>query len=144
MSGSARENLRHQIVDDTFSDLSFMWLGRRFSFSLKERIDSIFTAPKQNFRLCVEISCKEEAIEVTMEHWMDFLVMYSEFSLVSYSVQCVYVSIAVSLSIPPANVKEIQERVDICVHVSDSLCCSSETNRSLESNYTPIKNKFKN
>ena len=75
---------------------------------------------------------------------MDFPVMYSEFSLVSYSVQCVYVFIPVSLSIPPANVKEIQERADICVHVSESLCCSSETNTALESNYTPIKNKFKN
>ena len=39
------------------------------------------------------------------------------------------------------NGKEIQKRGGICVHIADSLCCTVETNRTLYSNYTPIKIK---
>ena len=31
------------------------------------------------------------------------------------------------------------KRVDICVCITDSLCCTSETNTALQINYTPIK-----
>ena len=41
------------------------------------------------------------------------------------------------------NGKEIQKRGGICVHIADSLCCTVETNRTLYSNYTPIKIKKK-
>ena len=37
--------------------------------------------------------------------------------------------------------REIQERGDICICVTDSLCGTAETNTILESNYTPIKKK---
>ena len=37
--------------------------------------------------------------------------------------------------------REIQERGDICICVTDSLCGTAETNTILESNYTPIKRK---
>ena len=33
--------------------------------------------------------------------------------------------------------KEAQEGRDICIHISDSLCCTAETNT--KSNYNPIK-----
>ena len=36
------------------------------------------------------------------------------------------------------NGKEIQKRGDICRHVADSLCCTAETNITLEINYTPM------
>ena len=29
----------------------------------------------------------------------------------------------------------------MCVHIADSLCCITETNTALKSNYTPIKKK---
>ena len=38
------------------------------------------------------------------------------------------------------NGKEIQNRGDICVCIAESLCCTVETNTTLQSNYTPIKN----
>ena len=31
--------------------------------------------------------------------------------------------------------------VDRCIRITDSLCCTSETNTTLEINYTPIKIK---
>ena len=37
------------------------------------------------------------------------------------------------------NGKEIQKRVDICIYITDSLCCTVETNTTLSINYTPIK-----
>ena len=40
-----------------------------------------------------------------------------------------------------ANGKEIHKRGDMCVCIADSLCCTAETNTTLESNYTPIKKK---
>ena len=42
------------------------------------------------------------------------------------------------------NGKEIQERGDIRVHMTDSLCSAAETNKTLQSNYTLIKSNFKN
>ena len=30
---------------------------------------------------------------------------------------------------------------DVCIHIADSLCCISETNTTLENDYTPIKKK---
>ena len=36
---------------------------------------------------------------------------------------------------------EIQERGDICICVADSLCCIAETDATLKSNCTPVKNK---
>ena len=44
------------------------------------------------------------------------------------------------------NGKEIQEKGYICIHVADSLCCTAETNTTLQSTYTSItkiKNKTK-
>ena len=38
------------------------------------------------------------------------------------------------------NGKEIQKRGGICTHIADSFCCIAETNTTLQSNYTPIKN----
>ena len=38
---------------------------------------------------------------------------------------------------------DIQERKDICILMADSCFCVAETNTTLESNYTPVKNKFK-
>ena len=32
---------------------------------------------------------------------------------------------------------------DICIHTDDSLCCIAETNTTLQSSYTPIKNNEK-
>ena len=37
--------------------------------------------------------------------------------------------------------KEIQEGKDIGIHIADSFCCAEETNTTLQSNYTSIKNK---
>ena len=37
------------------------------------------------------------------------------------------------------NGKEIQKRGDIGICIADSLCCTVETNRTLKSNYIPIK-----
>ena len=43
------------------------------------------------------------------------------------------------------NGKEIQKSGDLCLHAAGSLCCTTETNTTLEGNYTPIKiNKKKN
>ena len=42
------------------------------------------------------------------------------------------------------NGKEIQKRGDICICIADSLCCTTETNSTLWSNYTPVKIKKKN
>ena len=39
--------------------------------------------------------------------------------------------------------REVQEGGDICMHMADSHCRTAETNTTLESNYPPIKNKFK-
>ena len=36
------------------------------------------------------------------------------------------------------NGKEIQKRGDTHIQRADSLCCTAETNTTLESNYTPI------
>ena len=38
------------------------------------------------------------------------------------------------------------KRGDICVCIADSLCYTTETNRTLQSNYTPVKifKKYKN
>ena len=44
------------------------------------------------------------------------------------------------------NGKEIQGRGDMYIHVADSLCCTAETNTTLQSTYTlitKIKNKTK-
>ena len=40
------------------------------------------------------------------------------------------------------NGKEIQNRGDICTCTADSLCCTAETNTTLESNYTLMKINF--
>ena len=37
--------------------------------------------------------------------------------------------------------KESKKRVDICICITDSLCCTPETNTTLKINYTPIKRK---
>ena len=37
--------------------------------------------------------------------------------------------------------KRILKRVDICVHITDSLCCTPEMNTTLYINYTPTKTK---
>ena len=34
------------------------------------------------------------------------------------------------------------KREDICICITDLLCCTPETNTRLYSNYTPIKNFF--
>ena len=45
--------------------------------------------------------------------------------------------------------RKSKKRGDICIHIADSLCCTSETNITLSSNYIPIcffktnKNKIK-
>ena len=36
------------------------------------------------------------------------------------------------------NKKEIQKRGDICIPIANSLCCTAEINRTLESKYTLI------
>ena len=41
------------------------------------------------------------------------------------------------------NRREIQGREDICICVAQSLRCTTETNTTLKSNYTPIKNNIK-
>ena len=41
------------------------------------------------------------------------------------------------------NRKEFQGRGDICISVAESLCCTTETNTTLKSNYTPIKINIK-
>ena len=33
------------------------------------------------------------------------------------------------------------KRKDICIHIADSHCCTTETNATLYSNYTPIKKR---
>ena len=40
------------------------------------------------------------------------------------------------------NEKEIQRRGDTCIHVADSLCCTTERNTTLKSNCTPIFNEW--
>ena len=40
--------------------------------------------------------------------------------------------------------KELLKKVDICICITDSLCCTPETNRILQINYTPIKKVFFN
>ena len=40
------------------------------------------------------------------------------------------------------NSKETQKRGDICIHIAEALCCTVETNTTLQSNCTPI-NAFK-
>ena len=35
--------------------------------------------------------------------------------------------------------EEIPKRGDICIHTADSLCCTAETNTTLQSNFTQIK-----
>ena len=37
--------------------------------------------------------------------------------------------------------RETQEGGDGCLHIADSLCCTAKTNTTLESNYTPKKEK---
>ena len=37
--------------------------------------------------------------------------------------------------------REVQEGGDVCIHIADTLCCTAETNATLQSNYTPIKDK---
>ena len=37
------------------------------------------------------------------------------------------------------NGKEIQNRRGICVDMADSLCCLTDTDTAVKSNYTPIK-----
>ena len=39
--------------------------------------------------------------------------------------------------------KEVQEGGDICILMTDLCCCMAETNTTLYSNYSPIKNKLK-
>ena len=39
--------------------------------------------------------------------------------------------------------REAQQGGGICIHIADSLCCTVEMNTTLQSNYTPIKNKLK-
>ena len=41
------------------------------------------------------------------------------------------------------NGKENQKIGDICIFITDSLCCAAETNTIFSSNYTPIKINFK-
>ena len=40
------------------------------------------------------------------------------------------------------NRKKIQKWGAICICIADSLCCTVETNTTLQSNYTPIKVKI--
>ena len=35
--------------------------------------------------------------------------------------------------------KTSKNRWDTCIHITDSVCCTAETNTTLQSNYTPIK-----
>ena len=37
--------------------------------------------------------------------------------------------------------REAEEAGGICTHMADSCCCTAETNTTLQSNYSPIKNK---
>ena len=37
--------------------------------------------------------------------------------------------------------REAEEGGGICMHMADSCCCTAETNTTLQSNYSPIKNK---
>jgi len=37
--------------------------------------------------------------------------------------------------------REVEEKGNICIAMADSCLCMAETNTTLESNYTPIKNK---
>ena len=39
------------------------------------------------------------------------------------------------------NGEEIQGRRDICIHVFNSPCCVTETNKTMEGNYTPMGKK---
>ena len=36
--------------------------------------------------------------------------------------------------------REVPEGKDICIHIAESLCCTAETNTTLQSKYTPTKN----
>ena len=40
--------------------------------------------------------------------------------------------------------KESKKRVDICICITDSLCCTAEINTTLQNNYNKIKLKKKN
>ena len=37
--------------------------------------------------------------------------------------------------------KEAPEGGDVCTCIADSLCCTAETNTTLQSNYIPLKKK---
>ena len=37
--------------------------------------------------------------------------------------------------------REAEEGGGVCMHMADSCCCIAETNTTLQSNYSPIKNK---
>ena len=39
--------------------------------------------------------------------------------------------------------REVQERGDICIIMTDLCCCMAETNTTLESNFPPIKKEAK-
>ena len=39
--------------------------------------------------------------------------------------------------------KSKKKREDMCIHIADSLCCTTETNTTLLSKYTPIIVDFK-
>ena len=40
--------------------------------------------------------------------------------------------------------REVWEEGDLCIFMADSYCCMEETNTTVQSNYPPIKNKWKN
>ena len=37
------------------------------------------------------------------------------------------------------NAKESKKRLDACICITDSLCCTPETNTTLSINYIPVK-----
>ena len=39
--------------------------------------------------------------------------------------------------------RDVQEGGDVCIHIADTLCCTAETNTTLQSNYPPVKKKKK-
>ena len=64
----------------------------------------------------------------------------------STSLHCIAQRTRYSVLCGDQNGKEIQGKGDICIHVADSLCCTAETNTTLQSTYTlstKIKNKTK-
>ena len=38
--------------------------------------------------------------------------------------------------------REAQRGEDICIRITDSLCCTAETNKTLYINYTPLKKEL--